>query len=161
MKFRFKYLKKFETYQQDKVDEILDKISKSGMQSISKNELDFLDAFGKDDKDKLIHLEYESGLKDFKSNDGYFAFKFSHVDDYGGEKKYYGTITVPDLVCENEKRIDGTIEGYILVLNNDTKVPVFDKNGYDILEFCNGLEYELDNFIDYVIETLEDEKNSR
>lgn len=161
MRFRFKYLKKFETYQQDKVDEILDKISKSGMSSLSKNELDFLDAFGKGDKDKLIHLEYESGLKDFKSTDGYFSFKLSQVDDYGSEKKYYGIITVPDIVWESGKRIDGTMEGHILVLNNDTKVPVFDKHGYDILEFCNGLEYELDNFIDYVIETLEDEKNSR
>jgi hypothetical protein len=53
------------------------------------------------------------------------------------------------------------MEGYILVLDHDNKVPVFEKKGYDILEFCNGLEYELDNFIDYVIETLEDEKNSR
>jgi len=162
MKFKFKYLKKFENYQQDKVDEILDKISKSGMSSLSKNELDFLDAFGKGDEDKLIHLEYESGLKDFKSTDGYFTFKFSHAEDYADEGiYYYGTITVPDLVWEDEKRIDGTMEGYILVLEHDNKVPVFEKKGYDILEFCNGLEYELDNFIDYVIETLEDEKNSR
>ena len=35
-----------------------------------------------------------------------------------------------------------------------------DKGEYDVLEFCNGLEYELDSFLDYVISTIEDEKTA-
>ena len=27
---------------------------------------------------------------------------------------------------------------------------------YDVFEFCNGLEYELDSFIDYVVSELDD-----
>jgi hypothetical protein len=31
-------------------------------------------------------------------------------------------------------------------------------DNYDVFEFCNGLEYELDSFVDYVVSEL-DEKN--
>lgn len=154
-----KYLKKFESYHQAKVDEILDKINKSGINSLTQIEKDYLDAFGKDDVMKMVNLEYESGLKDFKSTDGYFEFTFSHMDDFGYEGEfYYGTITVPDIELESRKRIDGKMEGYILVTQSGDKIPCFEKQGYDIIEFCNGLEYELDNFLDYVIDTLNDEK---
>ena len=30
---------------------------------------------------------------------------------------------------------------------------------YDVFEFCNGLEYELDSFIDYVVSELENEES--
>jgi hypothetical protein len=46
---------------------------------------------------------------------------------------------------------------YYFAKNNQI-LPNFEKDGYDILEFCNGLEYELDNFLDYVILTIKDEK---
>jgi hypothetical protein len=156
-----KYLKKFENYHQVKVDEILDKISKSGMNSLTQIEKDYLDAFGKDDKMKMLNLEYESGLKNFVSTERHFEFIFSHMEDFDDEGEfYYGTITVPDIEWEDGKRLDGTMEGYILVTKSNDKIPCFEKNGYDILDFCNGLEYEFDNFLDYVIETLNDEKNS-
>ena len=155
-----KYSKKFENYHQVKVDEILDKINKSGINSLTQIEKDYLDAFSKDDVMKMANLEYNSRLKDFSSTDGYFHFTFSHVEHRDKKDFYYGTITVPSIEFENGKKIDGVIEGFILVLSNNTKVPFFEKNGYDILEFCNGLEYELDNFLDYVIDTLNDEKNA-
>ncbi len=154
-----KYLKKFESYHQDKVDQILDKINKSGINSLTQIEKDYLDAFGKDDFMKMMNLAYEAGLKNFVSTDRYFEFTFSHLEDFGDEGEfYYGTIKVPDIEFENGTRLDGTMEGYILVTESGEKVPCFEKNGYDILEFCNGLEYELDNFLDYVIDTLNDEK---
>ncbi len=156
-----KYLKKFENYHQAKVDEILDKINKSGINSLTQIEKDYLDAFGKDDTMKMVNLEYESGLKDFKSTDGHFHFTFSHSEDFGDEGEfYYGTITVPSIEFRNGKKIDGTIDGYIQVTLHNDKIPCFEKDEYDILEFCNGLEYELDNFLDYVIDTLNDEKNN-
>lgn len=157
-----KYLKKFENYHQAKVDDILDKINKSGINSLTQIEKDYLDAFGKDDTMKMRNLEYESGLKDFKSTDGLFEFTFSHMEDFGDEGEfYYGTISVPDIEWEDsDERIDGTMEGHILVTSNGDKIPCFEKDGHDILDFCNGLEYELDNFLDYVIDTLNDEKNA-
>ena len=36
----------------------------------------------------------------------------------------------------------------------------YSKEGYDVFEFCNGLEYELDSFIDYVISEIEENNNS-
>lgn len=156
-----KYLKKFENYHQSKVDEILDKINKSGMNSLTQIEKDYLDAFSKDDTMKMLNLEYESGLKNFSSPHGHFEFTFSHMEDFGDEGEfYYGTITVPDIEWEDGERLDGTMEGHIIVTNKNDKIPCFEKEGYDILDFCNGLEYELDNFLDYVIETLNDEKNA-
>ncbi len=157
MKYIFKHLMKFENYHQKKVDEILDKISSSGIKSLSDIELDYLKAYGEDNQMKMLNLEYEFGLKDFKSNDGYFEFTFSHMEEFEDGDYYYGVITVPDLYWQNGKRLVGKLEGYILLLPNGDKVPVFERDGYDILEFCNGLEYELDNFIDYIIETLNDE----
>ena len=144
-----------------RLDEILDKILIFGLKALNKNELEFLDAFSRNDEVKMTHLEYESRLRDFISNDGHFYFVFSHSVSDLDCINYFGNITVPDLIFEDDSKIIGTIQGHISVQLNGDKIPVFEKNGYDILEFCNGLEYELDNFIDYVIETLEDEKNSR
>ena len=81
------------------------------------------------------------------------------TEETGDETRYYGTIFVPDLVWEDGKIVDGEIEGYICKLSNHQLVPYFDKGDYNILEFCNGLEYELDNFLEYVVNTLEDEKS--
>lgn len=152
---------KFENHNK-RVDEILDKISKNGIGSLSQNEVDYLYAFSVSDRMKMINLDFESRLKDFKSIDGYFEFKFSHIVNHDDNEGiyYYGTITVPDLKWNNNI-ISGEMDGYILVLPNKDKIPCFDSSGYDILDFCNGIEYELDSFIDYVIDTLEDEKNSR
>lgn len=150
---------KFKDYHQIKLDEILDKISDSGINSLSKFEIKFLDAFSQDDTIKMISLEYESMSKNFKSTDGYFYFSFSHSKDYGDVgKSYFGVITVPSLSTEDDKIIDGTFDGYIqaTLFGN---IPFFEKDGYDILDFCDGLEYEFDNFLDYVVDTLNDEKN--
>ena len=66
----------------------------------------------------------------------------------------------------NNKQIEGRLEGRI-VLYKETgqSSPDFysiqkDHSGenYDVFEFCNGLEYELDNFIDYVVSELEEKK---
>ncbi len=156
-----KDLKKLENYHQAKVDEILDKINKYGINYLTQIENDYLDAFGKDDTIKMVNLEYEYSLKNFKSTDRYFEFLFSHIEDFGDKGQFfYGTIIVPDMECEDGKIIYGNMNGYIFVTNHNHKIPCFEKDGYDILEFCNGLEYELHNFLDYIIDTLNDEKNS-
>jgi hypothetical protein len=156
-----KHLKTFEGYHDDHLDSILDKINKSGMASLSKIDKDFLDAYKDGDEEKMSYIEHIEGQRTFTSNDKYFTFKYSHTEDYGDEGLYYyGTLTVPDLEFPNGDKIDGEIVGYIWVVGNGQVVPVFDKGEYDVLEFCNGLEYELDNFLDYVISTIEDEKTA-
>ena len=121
------YLMKFENYHQNRIDEILDKISSSGINSLTKNELEYLNAFGKEDKDKLLHLDIASRKNNFKSSEGYFEFNLKRIEDLGDEKNYHGVITVPDLVFENGERISGEIEGYIVTLSSWHKITEFQK----------------------------------
>jgi hypothetical protein len=153
-----KHIITYESYHDKYLNEILDKIHTSGMSSLSKGEKDYLDAYSKDDEEKMTHLEFEKGQRKFQSSDGYFEFQYNYVEDFGDETRYYGILIVPDLEWPNGKRIKGELEGYISVLSNHQIVPNFERDEYDVLEFCNGLEYELDSFLEYVVSTLEDEK---
>jgi hypothetical protein len=71
---------------------------------------------------------------------------------------------VPDLVFPSGKKIEGRLEGRIVVYDNGSISPDFysvvkdpkSHDYYDVFEFCNGLEYELDSFIDYVVGELDD-----
>ena len=73
---------------------------------------------------------------------------------------------VPDLEFPSGKKIEGRLEGRIVVFENGTTSPDFysvskrkNQDSYDIFEFCNGLEYELDSFIDYIIGELKNSDN--
>lgn len=155
-----KHLKTFEGYHDNYLDTILDKINKSGMSSLTKNDQDFLNAYSDNDYEKMEEIERIENQRTFTSGDNYFTFRLSHREESSDGIYYYGTLTVPDLVWENGKKIDGEMEGYIWVVGNGQVVPAFDKGEYDVLEFCNGLEYELDSFLDYVVSTIEDEKTT-
>jgi hypothetical protein len=144
-----------------RLNQILDRILSFGLKSLTKNEIEFLEAWGNSDEITLERLLKEGDLKEFKSSDGKFLFTFSHTVNLKGTINYFGRITVPNLTFEDGSRILGSMNGYISVQKNGDKIPFFQSEGHDIIDFCNGLEYELDNFIDYVIETLNDEKNSR
>jgi hypothetical protein len=146
------------------VDEILDKISKYGISSLTSMEKEFLDSHstGKEEEfhDKLTKSETETTFED---DNGLFKFEFDSCEEYDDEVHYLGTLYVPDLVFENGKRIEGILGGRIVVYRNGQISPDFysiqkdKKSGenYDVFEFCNGLEYELDSFIDYVVSELE------
>ncbi len=149
------YLKTYEnwTFYNEVLDEILDKINKSGFDSLDNLEKDFLKAWdNKVEMNRILTL-----MKQQTFTDKYFTFKLKSIEDFGEEKYYYGTITVPDLEFGNNKRLSGELEGYILKVGEQL-IPYFEREGYDILEYCNGLEYELDNFLEYVVNTIEDEK---
>ena len=74
---------------------------------------------------------------------------------------------VPDLTWEDGSRIDGRLEGRIINYGDGKISPDFEtfvkdpKTGkdvsYDIFEFCNGLEYELDSFLDYVVNEIKNQ----
>jgi hypothetical protein len=160
-----KHLMRYEGYtSNERTDEILDKISKYGMKSITPLEKEFLDShkLGKEEElhDKLAKSETENIFED---DNGHFKFEFDSCEDYGDELHYLGILYVPDLELENGKRIEGRLEGRIVVYENGQVSPDFysmqkdpkSLDHYDVFEFCNGLEYELDSFIDYVVSELE------
>jgi hypothetical protein len=140
------------------MDDILDKISKYGIDSLSDLEKEFLDSHktGKEQElhDKLAKSEVETTFED---DLGKFTFELSEVQkikNKGGELEeieIIGTLYVPDLELSSGKRVEGRLEGKIIKYSNGTTSLEFEKDGYDVFEFCNGLEYELDSFIDYVV----------
>ncbi len=163
-----KHLMRYEGYtSMERTDDILDKISKYGIKSLTQLEKEFLDSHksGKEEEahDKIAKEEIESVFED---DNGYFKFEHSETEDYGGEIHYIGTLYVPDLEWPNGKRLEGRLEGKIIVYSNGSTSPEFysiskdpkSHEYYDVFEFCNGLEYELDSFIDYVVSELEEKK---
>ena len=151
-----RHLKKYENYD-SYLDKILDKIGETGMGSLTKSEKDYLNAYSTDNVEKMEYIEKIEGQKSFRSNDGHFEFVYDYTEDYEIEKHHFGTITVPDLEYPGEPKVDGTIEGFIWEGPSGELVPNFEKEGIDILEFCESLEYELDAFLEYVVETINDE----
>jgi hypothetical protein len=156
-----KHLLLYEGYSSsERLDDILDKISKYGISSLTYDEKSFLDAHSQG-KERDVHVELEKVEKGKVFNDdfGYFKFEYNDTIDFGDEVHHTGVLYVPDLEFNNGKRLDGMLSGKIIVYNNGTTSLEFESSdGYDIFEFCNGLEYELDNFIDIVIDNLKERK---
>ena len=159
-----KHLMRYEGYtSKERVDDILDKISKYGIKTLTPLEREFLDSH-KSGKEEEIHdkISKEETESIFEDDNGYFKFEHTETEDYGDEIHYIGTLYVPDLVFPTGKRIKGVLEGRIVVLKDGQISPDFysqsrkeNEDGYDVFEFCNGLEYELDSFLDYVVSELE------
>ena len=158
-----KHLMRYEGYSSnERLDDILDKISKYGKSSLTDFENKFLQSWSTNteievhDEIKLIENEQV-----FEDDNGYFKFEFKEWEDYGYEQHFIGTFYVPDLEWEDGKKVEGILEGKIVKFENGSISPdFFNKDGYDIFEFCNGLEYELDSFIDYVIQEIEEKYKS-
>lgn len=157
-----KHLMRYEGFStQDRVDELLDKIKAKGINSLTDQEREFLDAFSKGQGEELHNKMNFAENEVTYEDDGPFPFKFIYreMEDYGDETYIYGTITVPDIEFEKGKRIDGEIDGKIVVFENGMIAPDFTKEHddiyYDIFEFCEGLEYELDNFLQYIVDDIE------
>ncbi len=156
-----KHLMRYEGYTaQQRVDDILDKISKYGMSSLRKDELEFLNAH-KHGTEEEIHKQmvFDESDKVFEDDNGYFKFEHQETVAFEDEIHYVGVLYVPDLTFSNGKKLEGRLEGRIIVFGNKQVVPDFyynvdDKYSYDVFEFCNGLEYELDSFMDYVVDEL-------
>lgn len=158
-----KHLIRFESYsEQERLDDILCKIIKYGKESLTELELKFLNSWStnteKQVHDEIGKIEME---QIFEDDWGHFKFEFKEWEDYGDEQHYVGTLYVPDLEWEDGKKIVGILEGRIVRFKNGTTSPDFySKEGYDVFEFCNGLEHELDSFIDYVVEEIQQKYKS-
>lgn len=151
---------------QDRIDDTLDKISKYGIKSLTKIEKEFLDSHesGKEAEihDRISKVENEVIFED---DNGYFKFEYTSTENHGDEIHYIGTLYVPDLELEKNKKIEGRLEGMIIVYTSTGQsIPDFyssirdnkTNEYYDVFEFCEGLEYELDNFLDYVVGELDE-----
>ena len=158
-----KHLMRYEGYtSNERLDDILDKISKYGIKSLTELEKEFLDSHSSG-KEKESHEKIGKEESDSIFEDKYFKFEHQETEDYGDEVHYIGTLYVPDLELPNGDRLEGRLDGRIVVFSNGQTSPDFYKtikvkNGdvsYDLFEFCNGLEYEIDSFIDYVVGELE------
>lgn len=143
---------------EDYLNEILDKISKFGLSFLTKAEKDFLDAFSREDGQTMNKIQREQISRKFESIDSKFTFILVDVEKKSEEGVFYhGELRVPDLLLANGRTVQGIMNGYIWSINGNN-IPVFEKDGYDVLEFCDGIEWEFDIFLDYVISTIKDEK---
>jgi hypothetical protein len=153
---------KYEGYTtRDRLDDILDKISKYGMSSLTVLEKDFLDSHSIGNENEMHDKISQEEIKTvFEDDMGYFRFEHIETEEYEDDETHYiGILYVPDMEFPDGKRIEGRLEGKITLFKNGDVSPDFyynidDNTYYDIFEFCNGLEYELDSFIDYVISEI-------
>jgi hypothetical protein len=153
---------KKDTYSSDdRMNDILDKISKYGINSLSKMDKEFLDSYHINKQEevhkKILKNEFELVFDD---DFGFFRFEYQETIIFGDETHYLGILYVPDLILNNGKKIKGILNGEIIVTSDFQVLPEFQNGEYDVFEFCSGLEYELDIFLDYVIQRIEDKKRN-
>jgi hypothetical protein len=164
-KYNMKHLMRYDGYtSRERTDEILDKISKYGIDSVTILEKKFLDSYsiGKEEElhDILSRTESETVFED---DNGLFKFEFDSKEEYENEVHYLGTFYVPDLKLKNGEIIDGRLIGRIVVYSDGSISPDFystqkypkSVDYYDIFEFCYDLEDKLDSFLDYIVSELE------
>lgn len=136
-----RYIKSFESVRynrniQFKLDAILDKINKDGIDSLSSTERDFIDSF-KDGKEEDSYNKLNR--KVYRQNQ--FEFILDRIDTMEGSKKYHGTL----------KMNDNEFTGYIIYTDSGLSDPHFeDDNGQTLWDYADNFEYELDDFIDYI-----------
>ena len=147
----------------EKINEILDKISRYGIESITSNERSFLDSLSTNDEE-TINSKLLGLMSDYIIEDGYFKFELEDIVYSDDCIEYIGTLYVPDLISEDGNIIiEGNLNGKIILENNGdylldffkvVKINEIDVE-YDVFEFCDGLEYEFDSFVDYLLQELE------
>lgn len=141
---------------EDRLNLILDKISNNGTKKLTKEEKLFLESYSIR-KEEEVHkkLSEEESNKTFLSDDGNFIFKLDSVEYVDDVQYINGTLIVPDLVLKNKKRIKGELKGSIIVFSDNHIAVDFHRGKYDVFEFVDGLEYELDCFVDDLVYKIE------
>jgi hypothetical protein len=139
---------------QDRLNDILDKISHLGKGKLSELELEFLDSYSahQEEEMNMILKEAENDTI-FESDDQLFVFKLDEIHRYSDQVHLIGTIKVPDMQLRG-KKIEGVLYGKIIFYRKDQFAIDFSDGKHDIFEFCSGIEYELDIFIDEIIKKV-------
>ena len=148
---------------ENKIDEILDKISRLGMKSLSEEELELLNAQKvgeKESEEAFKKLFNKSKEITFKSDNDRFEFDLKEIKEEIGETRYYGVMDLPDIITGDGDVIEGDVSGYIAVDIIGSVVTNFIKKGYTDFDFAEGLEYEYDDFIQEIVSKLTDNDNN-
>ena len=143
----------------NRLNDILDRISLSGIKSLKKEEMIFLQSYSVGNESEIHSiLSEKENEKIFISDDGNFMFKLYTIDFDDDVKYIAGSLTVPDMILKG-KKVKGELEGSIMIFNDNRIAIDFNNGTYDIFDFISGLEYELDCFIDdLVIQIIHEEK---
>jgi hypothetical protein len=145
----------------DRLNAILDKISKSGIRKLNKDEKLFLESYshGKESEINKLLSDRENE-KTFISDDGNFIFKLDNIEYIDDVQYINGILIVPDLVLTNKKIIKGELKGSVIVFIDGNLAIDFHNGRHDVFEFVAGLEYELDCFMDDLINKISNEKSN-
>lgn len=141
------------------LNQILDKISYEGMDSLTFREREFLDKFskGKTSDELGVDINYKKGTTVEYSFPGIppFKFTFSEVNETADGIEYYGSFYfagdeyIGAFVCDKENNLE-SIEFSIWGDN--------DRESTDLLEIAGGLEHEIEVFFeDEVLPALVEE----
>lgn len=133
-----KHLKSFEN---NMLDNILDKITKSGIDSLSSNEKEYLDKFSKDKPTKEI--EKEINAKTYSDSIGPYdaVIKLTDIEQYDEDKQWFGVLSVLT------KNGNLNYDGYITIKDGEYVNGFFKNSESDIYTDLEGLEYEVDSFL--------------
>ncbi len=168
MKKAMKHLMRYESFSsQQRADELLDKIGKHGVASLTDMEKEFLDAHKTGGQEEIHQklIKHESERK-FEDDGGHFEFELESIDKMGEETYYWGTLTCPDYEYGDGQIVPGRLHGRIVAFEDGMVMPDFSfedpENGLylEVYDFCEGLEYELDGFLDYVASELDQEQQN-
>lgn len=136
----------------ERLNIILDKISIGGVKSLNNIEIDFLKSYSRGlEKEFNQKLSEEESNKTFISDDGNFTFVLTEIEEVEEIKFIHGLIYVPDMKIRANKIIRGELTGSIIIFSDSNIAIDFRRGKYDIFEFINGLEYELDCFVDDLV----------
>ena len=142
---------------EDKIDMILDKISQSGMESITPEERETLEKFTKG-----ISIEDEPSSKDdFMTKAGgfwsfefpgmpSFKFRYESTEDTEDEKIHTGYLTVDDSDYYGEIYCDTEGNFQTCMFENTTE-------GTNVFEDYEGIEHDIEVFLDVVCNDLKED----
>jgi len=130
-----KYLKKFEN---KTIDDILDKISSSGLDSLTDYEKEYLDKTSRKESTEDIKVEPKSTKwEKYTDKIGPYDAVFEITNINEEESTINGILILND---------DVEYEGYIEYIDDDYKTSNFYNDESDLYTDLEGLEYEIDSF---------------
>ena len=145
----------------DRLNAILDKISKVGIRKLNKDEKLFLESYSAGKELEINELlSNRENEKTFISDDGNFIFKLDNIEYIDDVQYINGILIVPDLILTNKKIIKGELKGSVIVFIDGNLSIDFHNGRHDVFEFVGGLEYELDCFMDDLINKISNEKSN-
>ena len=145
----------------DRLNCVLDKLSKYGDKSLTKSEKMFLESY-KDNNENSIHSNLLISEFDsiFVDDNEIFKFEYLGSTKNGKEWVHKGILYTPDLKIK-KRTVNGILKGSIISYGNGLYSINFKSKKLDIFDFCNGIEYELDLFIEHIISKIEEKVKDR